>query len=218
MKKILLFTFLILSSYTFSQVVRPYAGITTYLHSDFSNSVFLGLNSGCEFKIINHLSIDIEISGIVGALQDFNHKNENNVIYEEFTSSVTAINYSICPKINLGNVNGSNSYFVLLPKFSISNIEAHRTRTTYKDINTVLKTDTKISKVWDNSIGVGIGYNFNLSDVSPDSICIILQLQGVELGKALNDVRTSKNRISTKWTFGLGINYYFNLKKNKSNS
>jgi hypothetical protein len=215
-KNIFIIIILLCYNYGNSQIARPYAGFATYLHSDFSSSVFLGLKTGCEFKLLKNLRPEIEISGIMGALEDFERKNENNLIYERISNSATAVNFSICPKIILGNVNELDSYLVILPKYSISNIEAHGKKETFNNAGKVLTSDTKIAKVWDQSFGIGIGYNFNLSDENPDSLCIILDLQGTELGKALDKVRESDNRITTKWTFGLGFNYYFNLKKKKS--
>lgn len=202
--------------YSNSQIVRPYAGFVTYLHTDFSSSVFLSLKTGGEFKLLKNLRPEIEVSGIIGAPEEFERKTENNIVYEKYSSSATAVNFSICPKIILGNTDELSSYFVILPKYSISNIEAHGKRETFNNAGLVVKNDTKIEKVWDQSFGIGIGYNFNLSDENPDSLCIILDLQGVELGKALDKVRESESRITTKWTFGLGFNYYFNLKKKKS--
>lgn len=197
------------------QIVRPYLGFATYLHTDFSNSVFLSLKSGGEFSLNRYLKPEMEISGIVGALEDYIKRNENNRITEEYTRSVTSINFSISPKIILGNSKELNSYFVILPKYSISNIEAHGNLSTYNNAGTLIANQRKIVKEWSQSFGLGIGYNFDLSDNNPDSLCIILDLQGVELGDAINRISENKNRITTKWTFGLGLNYYFNLKKKK---
>lgn len=198
-----------------AQVVRPYIGVATFFHTDFSSSVFLNLKTGGEFRLNKYLKPELEFSGMIGALEDFTKRDENNTIIEEYTRSVTSVNFSICPKIILGNSNELDSYFVILPKFSISNIEAHGNLTTYNNSGVSITNRKKIVKDWSQSFGFGIGYNFNLSDNNPDSLCIILDLQGVELGEAINKINESESRVNTKWTFGLGLNYYFNLKRKK---
>lgn len=198
-----------------AQFVRPYVGFATYLHTDFSNSVFFSLKTGTEFSLNKYLKPEIEISGIVGALEDFTTRDQNNRIIEEYTRSVTSINFSISPKIILGNAMELDSYFIILPKYSISNVEAHGNLTTYNNTGSIIANKRKIVKDWSQSLGMGIGYNFNLSDNNPDSLCIILDLQGVELGEAINKINENSSRVTTKWTFGLGFNYYFNLKKKK---
>ncbi|MEZ0183743.1 hypothetical protein AB9T89_15980 [Flavobacterium oncorhynchi] len=208
---IFLFSFIFVKA----QVVRPYVGVATYFHTDFSSSVFLSLKSGAEFGLNKYVKPEVEISGIIGALEDFTKKDENNRIIEEYTRSVTSINFSFCPKIILGNSKELDSYFVILPKFSISNIEAHGNLTTYNNMGVLIANQRKIVKDWNQSVGFGVGYNFNLSLENPDSLCIILDLQGVELGDAVNELNNSNNRTTTKWTFGLGLNYYFNFFKKK---
>ena len=208
---IFLFSFIFVKA----QVVRPYVGVATYFHTDFSSSVFLSLKSGAEFGLNKYVKPEVEISGIIGALEDFTKKDENNRIIEEYTRSVTSINFSFCPKIILGNSKELDSYFVILPKFSISNIEAHGNLTTYNNMGVLIANQRKIVKDWNQSVGFGVGYNFNLSLENPDSLCIILDLQGVELGDAVNELNNSNNRTTTKWTFGLGLNCYFNFFKKK---
>jgi hypothetical protein len=212
--------FLILFTFSFifanAQIVRPYIGIATYFHTDFSNSVFLSLKSGSEFNLNKYLKPEIEISGMIGALEDLTKRDENNKITEEYTRSISSVNFSVCPKIIFGNAKELDSYFVILPKFTISNIEAHGNLTTYNNTGVSIANQRKIVKNWSQSVGFGIGYNFDLSDNNPDSLCIILDLQGVELGEAINKINEYESRVNTKWTFGLGFNYYFNLKKKKA--
>ncbi len=198
-----------------AQIVRPYIGVATFFHTNFSSSVFLNLKTGGEFRLNKYVKPELEFSGMIGALENFTKRDDNNTIIEEFTRSVTSVNFSICPKIILGNSNELDSYFIILPKFSISNIEAHGNLTTYNNSGVSITNRKKNVKDWSQSLGFGVGYNFNLSDNNPDSLCIILDLQGVELGEAINRINENESRVNTKWTFGLGLNYYFNLKRKK---
>lgn len=215
MKKITVILFLLVCVNIHSQIIRPYAGFVVYVHSDFANSLFFNVKTGGEFKISKYLKPEIEFSLLGGAVEDFTVKNEN-IIIQEYTRSVTALNFSVCPKIIIGNESELNSYFVVLPKYSISHIEANGNLSNYNDTGHLTGNKHANSKIWSHSIGFGVGYNFNLSDDNPDSLCIILDCQGVELGDALNHLNEeNKNRILTKWAFGLGVNYYFNFKKKK---
>lgn len=213
-KRIFIYVFLICFSFANAQFFRPYVGAGAYLHTDFEKSAFLSLRTGGEFNLSKYVKPEIEISGLIGSLEIRSVLNDNNIVISEYTRTASAINYSICPKIILGN--DLDSYFVLLPRYSISNIEANKKSYVYNNAGSQISDKRENVKVWDQSFSFGIGYNFNLSAENPDSLCIILDLQGVEMGKALNEISESKSRVTTKWTFGLGLNYYFNLKKKKT--
>lgn len=216
-RKILVCLFLISFVWVKSQVVRPYVGIGAYLHTDFEKSVFMSFKSGAEFKVNRYFKPELEISGLIGSLETRSKVNDNNIMIEEYTRSVSAINFSFSPKIILGNSNELDSYFVILPRYSISNIEANKKSYLYNNTTGSLTSDIKETvKNWSQSFSIGIGFNFDLSAENSDSLCLILDLQNVDLGKALNELSTNASRVDTKWTLGLGINYYFNLKRNKN--
>ena len=216
-RRILVCLFLISFIGVNSQIIRPYIGIGTYLHTDFEKSVILSFKTGGEFNLNRYFKPEIEISGLLGSLETRSIVNENNIMIEEYTRSVSAINFSFCPKIILGNSKELDSYFVLLPRYSISNIEANKISYLYNNTTGSLTLDKKETlKEWSQSFSFGIGYNFDLSDENSDSICLILDLQNVDMGKTLNKLSTNASRIDTKWTLGFGFNYYFNLKRKKA--
>jgi hypothetical protein len=217
MKKRILFV-LFLVSFTFmnAQMVRPYLGGGAYLHSDFEKSSFLSLRTGAEFKLNRYVKPEIEISGLIGSVETRSILDDNNIMTAEYTRSVSALNFSFCPKIILGNAKELDSYLVLLPRFSISNIEANKRTYTYNSTGTLATEKKETIKEWSQSFSFGIGYSFDLSDENSDSLCLILDLQGVDMGKPLNELSPKASRIDTKWTLGLGLNYYFSLKKKKA--
>ena len=216
-RKLLICLFLISSIVVNSQVFRPYIGVGAYLHTDFEKSVFMSFKTGGEFKVNRYFKPELEISGIIGSLETRSIVNDNNIMIEEYTRAVSAINFSFCTKIVLGNAKELDSYFVILPRFSISNVEANKKSYLYNNTTGALTSDKKeIVKNWSQSFGIGIGYNFDFSAENSDSMCLILDLQNVDMGKAINELSTKASRVDTKWTLGLGLNYYFNLKRKKS--
>ena len=214
MKKIVSAILFLFNIYSISaQHIRPYVGFATYLDTDFSNSVYLGIGTGIELRFNSYFKPEIEISGTIGSIEGITTKDVNGIIVEEYTRSVSSLNFSICPKITLDDDREINSYFVILPRYSISNIEAHGNLTIINQNSDLNVSNRKIGKEWRQSLGIGIGYNFDLSDQNAESICIILYYQGVEMGNTLNQINEYKGRFTTKNTFGLGFNYYFRLKK-----
>ncbi|TDO95614.1 hypothetical protein [Flavobacterium sp. 245] len=211
-KRILTALFLLSFVFANSQIVKPFVGGGVYIHSDFENSGFLSLRSGAEFNASKYIKPEIEISGLIGSLESSSKLDANNVMVAEISRSVSAVNFSFCPKIILGNE--LVSYFEILPKYSISTIEAHKNSYNYTNGNFV-SSKMEIAKEWSQSIGIGIGYCFNFSDEYSDAMSLILDFQNVDLGKPLNKLSPNASRVDTKWTLGFGINYYFNLRKKK---
>jgi hypothetical protein len=213
-KRVLVVLFLLSFVFANAQIVKPFVGGGVYIHSDFEKTGFLSLRSGVEFNVSKYIKPEIEISGLLGSLESSSKLDANNVMIAEISRSVSAVNFSFCPKIILGNE--LVSYFEILPKYSISTIEAHKNSYSYNNTTGNLTSSKyEIAKEWSQSFGIGIGYNFNFSDEYSDSMSLILDLQNVDLGEPLNKLSPNANRVDTKWTFGFGINYYFNLKKKK---
>ncbi len=211
-KRVLVVLFLLSFVFVNSQIVKPFVGGGFYIHSDFEKPGFLSLRSGAEFNASKYIKPEIEISGLLGSLESSSKLDANNVMIAEINRSVSAVNFSFTPKIILGNELVSS--FEILPKYSISTIEAHKNSYAYANGN-FTSVKKEIAKEWSQSFGIGIGVNFNFSDEYSDSMSLILDLQGVDLGKPLNKLSPNANRVDTKWTIGFGINYYFNLKKKK---
>jgi len=215
-RRVLVVMFLMLVTIAGAQVFRPYIGAGAYLHSDFEKSAFLNFKTGGEFNLSKYVKPEIEVSLLVGSLESSVKLDDNYATIAEYRKSVSALNFSFCPKIILGIANELDAYFVLLPRYSISNIEANK-RTYNYNTNGDFTTSTKQTiKDWSQSFGFGIGYNFDLSAENSDSLCLILDLQGVDMGKSINELSPTASRVDTKWTLGLGLNYYFSLKKKKA--
>lgn len=213
-KRLLIGLFLLCFGFVNAQLVEPFLGGGVYVHSDFEKSVILSLRSGAEFNVSKYLKPEIEISGLLGNLETRSTVDANNVMNAEYTRTASAVNFSFTPKIILGNE--LVSYFEILPKYSISTIEAHKNTYNYNTNGNLTSSKKEIAKEWSQSLGIGIGYNFSFSDEYSDSMSLILDLQNVNLGKTLNKLSPNASRIDTKWILGFGINYYFNFKKKKA--
>lgn len=213
MKNILGLLFLI-SFGTFAQKIRPFAGVSAYIHTDFDKSVFGDLKAGVEYKLFYYLKPEIEINFMYGVLEEVTNRDEAGLVISEYSKRASAVNYSFCPKIILGNKDGDGSgYLQILPKYTYSNIQATG-HTFTRNPNNLSQPIEKKKKVSDNqhSFGIGLGYLVDFSDDNAQSLALNIYLNNIDLGKALNKLEQDK-RFNTQYVIGFGLNYYFSFKK-----
>jgi hypothetical protein len=207
--------FLLVSFGTFAQKVRPFLGVSGYIDSDFSQSGFADLKAGAEYNATYYLKPEIEISYMFGVLEKLTDRDDAGLILSEYSKKVSAVNFSICPKIILGNKDedGTSGYLQILPKYTYSKIEANGYRLS-RNPNDVSKPIEERENKPDSrhSLGIGVGYVFDLSDENPDSIALNIYFNNIDLGNALNSLKQDR-RYKTNDVIGLGVNYYFSLKK-----
>lgn len=197
---------LLVSFGTYAQKIRPYAGISGYINSAFEQSGFGDLKLGVECSIFYYLKPEIEVSYMLGALEEVTKKNEAGLVLDSYQGKVSAVNYSLCSKILLGNKNDGDGYVQILPKYTYSNIQA---QTTKKNEHKEKVYDTK------HSLGIGLGYVIDFSEENPQTIALNLYFNNIDLGYALNKLELGKD-YKTSDVIGFGVNYYFSLKnKNK---
>lgn len=213
MKKILGLFFLI-SFGTYAQKIRPFVGVSAYIDTDFNKSFFGDLKAGAEYKLAYYLKPEIEISYMFGVLEELTDRNDEGLVLSEYSKKVSAINYSFCPKIILGNKNGDGSgYLQILPKYTYSSIQATGNRVSRNPSNLSKPIEEK-EKVSDNqhSFGIGLGYVTDLSDDNSQSLAFNIYFNNIDLGNALNMLKQDR-KFNTQNVIGLGVNYYFTFKK-----
>jgi opacity protein-like surface antigen len=194
---------------------RALVGISGYLESDFKNSAFVEVGSGLEVKIHRLFKPEVGISYFVGELsEDINRDTEGHAI-DLLEKKVSALNFNLTPKICLCSNESSSGdiFFQLLPRYNISKIEAVGNYTIINQSNPSNSvTKKEIITEWQQSFGIGIGVDIILSDKNYDSLAVNLYYNGVNLGKALNDLSHNNARYNSK-TLGFGISYYLGFKK-----
>ena len=212
MKKILLLLIL-LSFATYAQKIRPFIGVSGYVHAGFEKSGFGDLKIGAEYKIFYYLKPEIEISYMLGNPEGFTDYDETGLAISEYSQKTSAFNYSFCPKIILGNKDDGDGYIQILPKYTYSNIQAsgHRFSRNPVEPSKPFEEKKKVSSS-EHSFGIGLGYVVDFSDENSQSIALNIYLNNVDLGKALNKLETNK-RFNTEYVIGFGVNYYFSFKK-----
>lgn len=196
-----------------AQHLRPFGGVTVYLDNNFDHSLIDG-RAGVEFGINRFVLPEIELSLLLGSAHDISKTNENGLLQSIFTSKVSAMNFSFCPKIGLGNNGEGDSYLVILPRFSVSKImaEGKFVQRNKSDLSKPINEREKITE-WKHSLGIGVGFDVSLSDKNYNSIAFNLYYDGVDVGSTLSSLKHSGIPFNTKEIFGLGINYYFGLRK-----
>jgi hypothetical protein len=213
MKNIFLAILLVITSSLQAQRIRTFVGIAGYLDTDYNGSIFGSASTGLEFKIINNFRPEIELGVMYGTPETFTNYTETGLVQNVFERTTTAINYSFCTKIYLGNPDDSNIGIVILPKYTYSKVFG-KTESTTRNTNDLSKPiiKKKSANTWDDSFGIGIGISVNFSEKYYHSADLILYFNGVNLGTALKTIN-SDSTLNTKDTLGLGVLVYFGSKK-----
>lgn len=213
MKNIFLAILLVITSSLQAQRIRTFVGIAGYLDEDYNGSIFGSASTGLEFKIVNNFRPEIELGVMYGTPETITDYTERGLVQSVFKRTTTAINYSICPKIYLGNPDDSNICIVILPKYTFSKVFG-TTESTTRNQNDLSKPiiEKKSANTWDDSFGIGIGISVNFSEKYYHSADLILHFNGVNLGSALKAINPD-NTLNTKDTLGLGFLVYFGGKR-----
>ena len=205
---------LVLMSFgSYAQKIRPFVGVSGYIHTAFDNSGFGDLKLVAEYKVFYYLKPEIEISFMLGALEEVTNRNEAGIVTSVNNTKVSAVNYSFCPKFILGNKDDSDGYIIIFPKYTYSAIQANG-ETFIRNPDNLSSPIEKKDKASANqhSLGIGVGYVIDFSDDNTQSLALNLYLNNVNLGKALNQLEQEKN-FNTEYVIGFGVNYYFTFKK-----
>jgi len=213
MKNILALFFLI-SLGTYAQKIRPFVGVSGYIDTDFDKSFFGDLKIGAEYKLAYYLKPEIDINYMFGTLEELTKRDDTGLVLSVYAKKVSAVNYSFCPKIILGNKNGDGSgYLQILPRYTYSSIQASGHRVSRNSTNLSKPIEEK-EKTYDiqHSFGIGLGHVIDFSDDNSQSLAINIYFNNIDLGNALNMLKQDR-RFKTQDVIGFGLNYYFVFKK-----
>ncbi len=215
--KYLILSFLIISSFHgTAQIVRGFGGVSGYLDGDFEKSTALGLNAGTEFNVNRFLKPEIELSYYYGAREDITYYTRTVELSGHYKSFATALNFSFCPKIGIGNKGRGDTYLVLLPKYSFSKVSAFGEFNYLNEDKVNARINDKITQ-WQHSIGIGIGIDIGVTVENDNSLSLIIFYQNFPMSKPLKELNQGP-RIIDESVFGAGMNYYFTFKKSKKPS
>lgn len=215
MKYVFYFLFFVASLNINAQRVRAFSGVGAYLDNDFANSTFLEAKLGVEFKITSFLKPEIEVNYLVGGLEDVIIRDNQGNVSNLYVRTVSSLNYTLSPKICIGDSDNQagSGHFLILPRYSVSRIEARGNYTTINQANLSKSIEEReIITEWQHSLGIGVGIDFGISR-NYDALSLILYYNGIDMGNALNSLKHSGGKFSTNNVIGFGINYYFSFKK-----
>jgi hypothetical protein len=217
-KKSLFFLLVLLCAKSNAQHARVFANFSAYAHSDFENNSFAELGAGLEVKVHRFLKPEIGVSYFIGSLEDFSKVDQQGNRLDFRTSKAYALNFNLTPKISLYSkeVNSGDVFIQILPRFNVSKISADRNYTVINQTKPSASVTTKETITeWQQSFGIGVGFDIVLSDKSYDSFSVNVYYNGVNMGKALTEVNHSGSRVNTE-TIGAGISYYLGFEKKKN--
>jgi hypothetical protein len=83
----------LLSFGTYAQTIRPFIGTSGYVHSSFENSGFGEFKLGSEYKVFYYLKPEIEISIMLGSVEEETNRKRNGhnyvcIFYKSFSSKL----------------------------------------------------------------------------------------------------------------------------------
>ncbi len=205
-----------LSTSTYSQTVRGFAGFGYYRNTQFEKSAFVSIDGGLEFRAYKVLKPEIKVSYFLIALQDNTTSDANGIETELLTRTVTASNISLSPKICFGD-DDETAHLQIIPMFNITNVvaqgaffELNGDKTKFVKTDSDKYTDTR------HSFGLGLGLLCDLSNETFQSIAINLYYNNIEFGDAIANLKFKKGNLQTRQTLGFGIKFYFGFVKKKA--
>lgn len=209
MKKLILIILVAFSFNLHAQRLRPFVGLSLYKDTEFNKSIFGSVATGLEFKVINNFRPELQFDAMYGALETLTDYDINGNLQSIKEGSATAINYSICSKIYLGNPEVDEMCIVILPKYTLSKVFGKSEISTTNTVNPSKPIIEKNSdSTTDHSFGIGVGVSYNFSEKYYHSVDFILYLNGVNLGAAINKINND-TILNSRSTFGCGFLVYF---------
>jgi hypothetical protein len=206
---------LILLSANLNAQVRGLVDLSLYRHTDFQNSGYIEGGLGAEVKLYSFFKPELSVTYYYCKLEDYNKLDQLGNVTSISQVNTSALNFGFTPKIciSCGEFSAGDALLQILPRYNISRIEAQQNRTMVNQSNPAQsKSQKEIVTEWQHSIGIGIGVDIILSDKNYDSLAVNLYYTGVNMGKALTEVKSTETRYDSR-TLGLGLNYYFGFKK-----
>lgn len=216
-KKYIFYFLLLLISTSLNAQVRAFVGASYFRHTDFEANGYVEGLAGLEVKVFKFLKPELAVSYYFGRLQDNTKIDALGNVISIGETKAEALNFSFVPKIciSCGESSAGDGLFQIMPRYSISKIEAQEKFTTVNQNNPSQSiTNKQTVTEWQHSIGIGVGVDIMLSDKNYDSLAINLYYTGIDMGKAINQVERTNTRYDSR-TLGAGMNYYFGFKKKK---
>jgi hypothetical protein len=221
MKKLILILFFLNSTFSFSQTIRAYGTFGVYRSINFEGNGFANFGGGLELKFFKHVRPEIEATYYIGTLPDVENFDYVNSVPRDFlVRTVSAVNYSLAPKImfDVGQDDRVDRYYLqIIPKFNFTSVtargdffELNNNKTNY-----LVSAEDKFSEKR-KSFGIAIGLIMQFWEKSYDALAFNLFYNNIDIGNAINQLKFKNNSINTSTAFGLGLSYYIGFTKIKN--
>ena len=209
---ILLFMF---AATSFCQKMSYFAGAASYLNKIEGNAVHFKFNLGVAYKINKILNPEVEINYYLGILDEFEKRNEQNIISSTLLRKYTGHGLAFIPKICFDlSDEAHDGSFQILPRYSITKITATGTLLTINEVDQKRNTLENFSFTEiRHSLGIGIGFICYLSDKKNDQMAINIYYDGIDFANSISNLKYAINKYSSGDRLGFGINFYFSFLK-----
>lgn len=228
------FALLLLSLIPFAinaQAIRGFGSASLYSANDgFYKDMFKQIEIGVDYDDGKDFSDDdkiispqVSVSYFSGKMKDKVNYDYENYVQEIMSKKAKAVNLGIGLKfhrlLNYLFENEGNGFSVyLMPKLNIARITA----TGYYSLDDYFEPSNSVISVervqkWRVYGSLDAGMEFYLSESSYTSIALNLTVSRLNFGKAFNELQYDNSNYG-KFNFGVGLSYYFGLKKFNKNS
>ncbi len=217
LKKGVLFILLVLSfSAGKAQAIRGFGNVTAYsVSNDFKKGAIVDIGGGAEFEFHPLFKPEVSLSYSLMGLNDQEFYDFDTNTLEKLSGDVYMLNFNVGPKIYFWysgeTFDSAACWYYIVPKINMSRIVANGTYE-FMDYNNSQNDIIKKghSADWQHSFGLTLGMEFQISDT--DSVTLSASVNKLNLGRTLNRLPYNNIDYSTIG-LGLGISYYFGIKK-----
>lgn len=219
--KIRLFILIFVSISNLSaQKIKGFGSVGAFLSTNsFQKSTYGNGGFGLEYNLNSFFRPEVEIAIFTGVMQNIDNIDySNGYITDSYKRSFWATNLSFSPKftINISTDFERISNFQIMPRLNFTRTVAEGKLYVLNDKKTSLDfAESERIIDFSQSIGIGVGVYFELSDKKSDAIAFNLYYHNINFGKDLSDLKHAESKIETHQVIGFGLNYYFGFVKKK---
>lgn len=201
-----------------AQELRPFAGIGGFVHlysfeKDLQSSPAVSLSAGVEYKATSFLLPEIEINYMYGKYKNKTNSSDLENVLHASDRSFSAVNFSFCPKILLGDYDDPSSLCIqILPKYMYSLINVTETNGNNTIGSPLIERKLAVST---HNFGLGVGIVANFDTWYSNSLAINVCYNTIRVSDSFDELNPGKEPTDNLGVFGIECKYYFGVKRLK---
>lgn len=213
MKKYIISFFILQIAICNSQAINGFGGFGIFQNKEFYNSKFFSISSGFNVRVVKEIIPQIEFSYYFASPYNVTKVNSSGKEFEKIISRITAFNFCLSSKIVFETAN-EKVKFNLIPKYNYTTTSANAELYNLDESKSIYYNILNESNSrHQQSLGIGIGLEFFISNETLQSIAINLVYNNVNITSSLNEIKLAKFNLQAQQSFGVEIIYSFSILK-----